>query len=588
VDRDNDGYGTGCPRGPDCDDGDRDQTGVEICDGRDNDCDGIADNGVLTACGDCVATCTSAGIGRGTGIGFRPGEDGVDSEGVGTDETGALILDSRAINTKVIWIANTSDGTVSKVDTDTFVELGRYVTGPAGRGNDPSRTTVNSLGDVYVVNRGGRTVTKISVLGSDCPDRNGDGVVNTSTGPTDVKPWGEDECVLWNTSLPDGGLLRAGAAQDLIGPDGEVFPYVWIGGWDSVLWKLDGETGAVILRAESPVRNYGFALDGLGNLWISGRDSSPPSLGRVDTRRCIDDASCAVATCEGESPAADACIKQKVPTPGGTNTYGITVDFAQRVWVASYHGGGNRVMRYDPAAAAGSRWRTTDVGFNMHGIGADGSGFVWVAGYGNGVVRIDADSLAWRIVAGTAGPNAKGIAVDQSGKVWAINQGGANDATVIVPGPTLDTATVMTGVSPGPSMRYTYSDMTGTQLRLATNPFGWYRHVFEGCAMASETTEWRGLSWVADTPPGTSLRFRVRTAATRAELPSAAWVLVASVPPDTSPRSIQAALEGAGVHPQRFLEVEVRLEAMRTSTMRLVTPRVVSIDASHVCIPPFG
>ncbi|MCS6799014.1 MAG: putative metal-binding motif-containing protein, partial [Myxococcota bacterium] len=165
VDEDGDGFGEGCVRGPDCDDANPVQTGVEVCDAADNDCDGEVDEGVRSACGDCDPTCRAGGSGVGTDRPFDPGRD--ESEGVGLDPEGALVLDSRRVVTHFIWIANSGEGTVSKVDTRTFVEVARYITGPAGRGNDPSRTSVNTEGDVYVGNRSGRSLTKISVLGPD-------------------------------------------------------------------------------------------------------------------------------------------------------------------------------------------------------------------------------------------------------------------------------------------------------------------------------------------------------------------------------------------------------------------------------------
>lgn len=241
----------------------------EVCNGADDDCDGRLDEGVLSSCGDCDPSCDGEHIGVGTDRPFDPEAhaDGSESEAVGLDPTGALVLDSRRIETAFIWIANTGEGTVSKVDTRTRVEVARYRTGPlSGGANDPSRTSVNSLGDVHVANRAGRSVTKISVLGDDCPDTNGDGTITTSHGPTDVLPWGQDDCVLWNTSLPDGGILRALAAQDTFGPDGEIYTAVWVGGWEGIAWKLDGETGGILVRTASPTNNYGFALDREGNL----------------------------------------------------------------------------------------------------------------------------------------------------------------------------------------------------------------------------------------------------------------------------------------------------------------------------------
>ena len=576
VDGDGDRFGPGCSRGPDCDDTNPLQTGVETCDMQDNDCDGVADNGVLNACGNCDATCMGGGIGAGTGMGFDPAGD--DSDGVGVDPTdGALVLDSTAIDTHIIWLANTAEGTVSKVDTRTYTELARYATGPSGGGNDPSRTSVNGAGDVYVGNRGGGTVSKISALGAMCPDTNGDGVVTTSSGPTDVLAWGQDDCVLWNTRLSGSGLIRAVAAQDVEGPDGEIRPFVWAGGWGSrAVYKLDGVTGEMLFQTPSPTNTYGFALDAVGNLWISGR--SDTALGRIDTTRCVDAASCTTMVC---GAAGDDCIKQAIPTP--SNPYGITVDFMQRVWF----GGDAGATRYDPMAPAGARFSVVHWSF-VHGIAADAVGWVWGAGAGSGVIRISAaDPASHAVVAGTGGHSNKGMAVDQDGKIWSITYEG--DATIVTPGATLDAATVVTGQTPVGSLRYTYSDMTGLQLRLATNPRGYYTHVFEGCDPAtSVSTDWGDLSWDGDVPPGTTLRFRVRTAATAAELAGATWVTVADVPPDASPASVAAKLAAAGVMSERFLEVRVELASTRSSTREVVTPRVRSFAVTRMCPPIFG
>lgn len=83
IDLDGDGSGEMCLR-PDCDDNDPIQTGVERCDGRDNDCDGVVDNGVLSACGDCDAQCqTGGGIGAGGEMPFMPSDENADGVEIG-------------------------------------------------------------------------------------------------------------------------------------------------------------------------------------------------------------------------------------------------------------------------------------------------------------------------------------------------------------------------------------------------------------------------------------------------------------------------------------------------------------------------
>ncbi len=584
-DEDGDGFGPGCSIGDDCDPLDPTQTGREICDGLDNDCDGVADNGVLSECGNCDPNCRLGGLGGDDGDPFDPDTD--ESDGVGVDDEGALVLDSSRINTNFIWIANTPEGTVSRFNTETFVEEGRYYTGPAGGGNDPSRTSVGSLGDVYVGNRRGNSISRISVLGTGCPDTNGDGVITTSTDGTFL-PWGQDDCVLWHTSLetafPGERFVRAVAAQDVEGPDGELKQFVWVGGYETQrVAKLDGETGAVLFVTPAPARPYGFALDGRGNLWISTRDNS--RIGRIDTNRCVDAASCAAAACDGEGAMADACIKQTIAAPIGGLPYGITVDFNQRVWI-----GGNDIARYDPDAPAGSRWQRSNLTFSgsikVHGIAADAEGWIWGAAQTNGVVRVDAENPSmWTVVTGTTGTSNKGMAVDAEGKIWSVTQ--TNQAVVITPGPTISDASVNTDVARSIVSPYTYSDMTGLQLRLATNPRGYYRHIFEACDEGMGP-RWEELRFEAETPAGTSVTYRVKTADTREGLDMAEWVNLGMTPPDSSPLDIGAALSGAGIDPGRFLLLEISLRAERSSATMVITPRVLGVDVTHSCPPIFG
>lgn len=488
-----------------------------------------------------------------------------DLSGALIDENGFITLDDSSEQRYFIWIANTDQGTISKIDTESHQEVARYRTGPPNTDLQPSRTTVNGSGQVFVANRQGQSVTKIG-LSPDCPTQSGDGSPVTSSGPNDILDWGDDECVLWHTELPGYGVVRALAAQDT--EDGS---YVWVGGWDHSIWKLDARTGAVIFRTTSPVHPYGFALDEAGNLWIA--TFSGQQLGRIDTNRCRDHASCQTTVCEQNG---DDCVKEIITTPA--NGYGITVDQQQRVWV------GGDIMRYDPQAPSGQRWAHVDPGPSIHGIAADDDGYIYAAAMGEGILRFDAEDLSRSTtVSQTAGRSVKGVAVDFHGRIWGINVD-HNTAFVVEPGPGLYDGQVI-HTAAGLDGPYTYSDMTGSQLRFATDQRGVWRTTFEGCHPNYHVYhEWQTLRFVAEAEGGSELEWRIRAAEFASQLPSTNWISLGMTPPLSSPIDIRAKLAALGLARAHYLQVEVRMRPERDGDDFYV-PRVEAVDVIAECPP---
>ncbi|MCA9682845.1 MAG: hypothetical protein KC457_11655, partial [Myxococcales bacterium] len=191
---------------------------------------------------------------------------------------------------KLIWIANSGQGTVSKIDTETGVELGRYIVRADSAGS-PSRTSVNRFGDVAVANRLGG-VAKIHGAPEDCADTNGIPGIQTSQNGGDIMPWGEDECLAWFKDLPHGDnrpmAWTNGTFNDQTCEWEDV--HVWTAWSDwapgtAVVALLDGQTGDVIQEVPIPdlpqpwpgwYGFYGAAVDSDNNVWLSQLQGSNP------------------------------------------------------------------------------------------------------------------------------------------------------------------------------------------------------------------------------------------------------------------------------------------------------------------------
>ena len=384
-------------------------------------------------------------------------------------------------------------------------EVARYRTCP-GDGPfdcDPSRTSVNLHGDVVVTNRyptsdGTATinpdtverssVTKFAADRADCVDRNDDGFITTSTGGDDVLAFGEDECMLWNQDLglingiapraratawdgsedPDtgeGGVVVIGtclAGQD---PDDASNP-------DDVEWSIEnnqlimmsGDTGDILNTIAIPSTEcfYGGAMDPEGNFWVMDGFGFPSNVVSGGLIR-VNLASETVTRFENHCG------------------YGISVDADGNVWTSGKHWESNAtpnetscVQKFSATTELPEE-TPTYLGQFLRGIAVGSgksAGYVWSAETRGALYKVNQANLAdveviptpvsETTVACQSDDNCEnglvGVAIDYEGYVWMVS---TTENTAYKYDPESgDFTAVVIGDQP-----YTYSDMTGMQLR---------------------------------------------------------------------------------------------------------------------------
>jgi RHS repeat-associated protein len=348
-----------------------------------------------------------------------------------------------------LWVAVSSKGTVVKINVHTGAVVGEYWTSPNGQPKNPSRTTVDNNGSIWVANRDGNSVTHIGLLeNNECEDRNDDGVIQTSTGLGDPLLWtnagdadtnggvstAEDECIIHYVRVSSSGTRHVSVNQD---------NNVWVSGTGNRIFNLiDGETGQ-ILRTEGSVGygGYGGLIDGNGVIWSSR------NLLRWDTA---------------------------LPLMGsnGTNwmgyehdSYGLCIDSQGNVWNTSLEN--NRISKFAPDGTLLGTYAHGE--HYAQGCVVDYNDHVWVAHslYRDSVGHLLPDGTLVGNVTVGSGPT--GVAVDVNGKIWATNY---NSGTVSRIDPTAGPiggggvpvgAVDFTTVNLGGNL-YNYSDMTGSTL----------------------------------------------------------------------------------------------------------------------------
>lgn len=387
--------------------------------------------------------------------------DGDTETGDGDGDTDGCMGGQMGFDYSYLWVANTDQGSVSKVNTTTLVEEARYRTGPANVFHSPSRTTVSLDGRFALVgNRNSQSVVLVAAVEEDCIDENNDGMITTSQNKDDLLAWDTDECVLWRTVLPDVG------AGEPSGPRGMTFDpgtfneqtceyensKIWVG-WHGAqatqvhMGRLDPVTGTVEEVVDINNWNmgwanyppYGAAYDGQGHVWFTALRGE---VFRLTT--------------------ADLTV-DRWAMPFGTESYGMTVDFVGNAWFGGCSG---PVTTFDAMNESFAAIPGTNACYR--GVAADSTGNIWVASNGPcGLMQIDAETKTVIKFHNAADfqnqcSTPVGVSIDVEGYVWMVDEAGW--AWKMHP-ETYDKEIVMIA-----GQHYTYSDMTGGGLNAVVNP----------------------------------------------------------------------------------------------------------------------
>lgn len=398
-----------------------------------------------------------------------------------------------------IWIPNSNEGTVSKVDTLTGNELARYRICPENVSSyaNPSRTTVDLEGNCWVGNRQTGTAVKIGLYeNGGYIDRNGNGIIETSRdlngdgviSGDELLPWGQDECVFYEIILIPGsegtyapGEYKGPYANDYWdpGPRGLAVDSknnVWIGTFGSMkYYYVSGITGQILKYIDISSTGhtpYGAVMDQNGILWSSGDTGN--NILRLD-------------------PSNDSFIRINLRHVA----YGLALDNNNHLFVSGLNN--YRISRINVLTGEIEWTKSASYG---QGIAVTPDGDIWTANnYLNTVSRFSNDGILKATI--SVGKTPTGVAVDREGKVWVVDVG---DEYIHRIDPATNTIDISKRIPGG--LHYGYSDMTGLIANTITTRRGTWTVIHDS---ELQNAPWGVISWNSSEPPGTSIKVRVRS-----------------------------------------------------------------------------
>jgi len=444
-----------------------------------------------------------------------------------------------------VHVPGSSTNTVLRINATTGSVVGEYKSCPTGGQGNPSRLASDRYGNVYVGNRDGTaavlgSIAKIGIVvggtrcDSDgttnpsgqyvkdwtyttCVDRDGDGLLKTSSGLSNVLAWTTDTGTGTDGSVigaeDDAVLLyrRAGGGASrfvAIEPDQES---VWVGGNDQgsithLHERLDVEDFSTIETMNTGVAGgHGGFITTARVYWSS--DHFTQDL--IDFPLVRRDLPTGVQVNTNTSPSLIHAIVLDPTTGhvwgvdnGGTDATPDLVEFAAD---------GTVLNRYSMGASPTLTSRTLCYDHvNDH---------IWTThdhASQNVVKRWNKSGVLQATISLGAGTTPRGIGMDLLGKIWVCCTTSSQVKRIDPATNTVDLTISVPSRAP-----YGFTDLGGNFPFTITQPSGfWFARYDHG-----STASWGRISWTEDTPSTCTFYVERRIADTLGQLTSTAWTL---------------------------------------------------------------